>query len=177
MNKFAHRSSRSVVLTINPTLCEYKNGACCLSDSLLRTAQSLATTDMKETGSMTIDTVRGPTRTHQARCTTVDGKKGRCTEQDATPVDAHGMNERCYIVGFALILRYTLRAKYSAGKSHWKVASCNPSGSCTDHMGVTAVPLTPTHCHDFCCLHQARSMLWTRAYGAPWRPNVRRGMD
>lgn len=44
---------------------------------------------------MTIDTVRGPTPTHQARCMTVDGKKGGCMEQDATPVDAapHGMNE------------------------------------------------------------------------------------
>lgn len=52
---------------------------------------------MKEAGSMIIDTVRVPTPTHQARCTTEDGKKAGCTEQDATPVDApHGMNERSY---------------------------------------------------------------------------------
>ena len=94
MNKFAHRTSRSVVLIVSPTLCVHKNAPCCLSDLLLRTAQSLTTKGMKETGSMTIDTVRGPTPTHQARCTTVDGKKGGCTEQDATPVNAHGMNER-----------------------------------------------------------------------------------
>ena len=43
---------------------------------------------------MTIDTVKGPTPTHQERCTKAGGKKGECMEQDAIPEDApHGMND------------------------------------------------------------------------------------